>query len=88
MSGGLLANQLLRETGVEISAALVERLKKAHAAAYETRASTIRPLPGAIELWPGCRTKKFRGPSQRAGIGRPRRLLLLPLASIRMRHPS
>jgi HAD superfamily hydrolase (TIGR01509 family) len=50
MSGGLLANQLLRETGVEISAAVVERLKEHHAAAYKARASTIRPLPGAIEL--------------------------------------
>jgi beta-phosphoglucomutase-like phosphatase (HAD superfamily) len=36
MSGGLLANQLLRATGVEISAAVVERLKERHA-----RASTI-----------------------------------------------
>ena len=50
MSGGLLANQLLRETGVEISAAVVERLKQRHAAAYKARAATIRPLPGAIEL--------------------------------------
>ena len=50
MSGGLLANQLLRETGVEISAAAVERLKERHAAAYKARAGTIRPLPGAIEL--------------------------------------
>ena len=50
MSGGLLANQLLRETGVEISAAVVERLKERHAAAYKARAGTIRPLPGAIEL--------------------------------------
>jgi HAD superfamily hydrolase (TIGR01509 family) len=50
MSGGLLANQLLRETGVEISAALVERLKERHAAAHKPWANTIRPLPGAIEL--------------------------------------
>ncbi len=50
MSGGLLANQLLRETGVEISAAVVERLKERHAAAYKARAGAIRPLPGAIEL--------------------------------------
>jgi len=50
MSGGLLANQLLRETGVEISAAVVERLKQRHATAYMARAGTIRPLPGAIEL--------------------------------------
>lgn len=50
MSGGLLANQLLRETGVKISAAGVERLKQRHARAYKARAGTIRPLPGAIEL--------------------------------------
>ncbi len=50
MSGGLLANQLLRETGVEINAAVVERLKKLHAVAYKARASTIRPLPGATDL--------------------------------------
>jgi HAD superfamily hydrolase (TIGR01509 family) len=50
ISGGLLANQLLRETGVEISPAVVERLKKRHTAAYMARAGTIRPLPGAIEL--------------------------------------
>jgi HAD superfamily hydrolase (TIGR01509 family) len=50
MSGGLLANQLLRETGVEINAAVVERVKKLHAAAYKARASAIRPLPGATEL--------------------------------------
>ena len=42
MSGGLLANQLLRETGVEISAAVVERLKQRHATAYMARAGTIR----------------------------------------------
>ncbi len=50
MSGGLLANQLLRETGVEISPAVVERLKKRHSAAYMARAGAIQPLPGAIEL--------------------------------------
>ena len=40
----------MRETGVEISAAVVERLKERHAAAYKARANAIRPLPGAIEL--------------------------------------
>src|ERR1700758_558257 len=34
MSGGLFTNQLLRETGIEISAERVERLRRAHAAAY------------------------------------------------------
>jgi len=34
MSGGLFTNQLLRETGIKISAERVERLRQAHAAAY------------------------------------------------------
>ncbi len=50
MSGGLFTNQLLRETGLEISEALVERLRKAHAAAYQRHSRRIRPLPGAREL--------------------------------------
>lgn len=50
MSGGLLANQLLRETGVDISAGLVERLRQRHDAAYKGRASAVRLLPGAREL--------------------------------------
>ena len=50
MSGGLFTNQLLRETGLEISAERVERLRHAHAAAYRRHADDIRPLPGAREL--------------------------------------
>jgi len=50
MSGGLLANQLLRETGVEITAGLVEQLRQRHDAAYQLRASAVRLLPGAREL--------------------------------------
>lgn len=50
MSGGLFANQLLRETGVEISVERIERLRATHAAAYQAYASRIRPLPGAVEL--------------------------------------
>ncbi len=50
MSGGLFTNQLLRETGIEISAERVERLRQAHAAAYRQQANDIRPLPGAREL--------------------------------------
>ena len=34
MSGGLFTNQLLRETGVEISRDKVERLRQRHAEAY------------------------------------------------------
>jgi phosphoglycolate phosphatase-like HAD superfamily hydrolase len=50
MSGGLFTNQLLRETGLEISEDRVERLQRAHAAAYRRHGDTIRPLPGAREL--------------------------------------
>jgi phosphoglycolate phosphatase-like HAD superfamily hydrolase len=50
MSGGLFTNQLLRETGIEISAECVERLRRAHAAAYRQQTNRIRPLPGAREL--------------------------------------
>jgi HAD superfamily hydrolase (TIGR01509 family) len=50
MSGGLFANQLLRETALEINDTRVERLRLAHAAAYQRLAGGIRPLPGAREL--------------------------------------
>src|SRR5262249_22234726 len=50
MSGGLFTNQLLRETGVEISAERTERLRRAHASAYQRYGHQIRPLPGAREL--------------------------------------
>ncbi len=50
MSGGLFTNQLLRETGIEISVERVERLRRAHAAAYQQQTNRIRPLPGAREL--------------------------------------
>jgi HAD superfamily hydrolase (TIGR01509 family) len=50
MSGGLFTNQLLRETGIEISAERVERLRRAHTAAYRQQTNHIRPLPGAREL--------------------------------------
>src|SRR6202048_5143024 len=50
MSGGLFTNQLLRETGIEISAERVERLRHAHTAAYRQQANRVRPLPGAREL--------------------------------------
>ena len=50
MSGGLFANQLLRETGIEINDERVRRLCVAHAAAYLKGADRVRPLPGAREL--------------------------------------
>ena len=52
MSGGLFANILLRETGLEITEDRLARLREWHAEAYNRQhaASPIRPLPGAREL--------------------------------------
>lgn len=50
MSGGLVANALLRETGREVSPEEAERLRRLHAEAYRERAGLVRPLPGAREI--------------------------------------
>jgi HAD superfamily hydrolase (TIGR01509 family) len=50
MSGGLLVNMLLRETGMELDPSRMERIARAHAAAYLRRADAIRALPGARDL--------------------------------------
>jgi len=50
MSGGLLTNMLLRETGIEIDSERIERLRRLHAEAYKRRAAELQPLPGAREL--------------------------------------
>jgi HAD superfamily hydrolase (TIGR01509 family) len=50
MSGGLLVNMLLRETGVVLDAERVARIGQRHAEAYLRRAGDIRPLPGARDL--------------------------------------
>lgn len=50
MSGGLLVNALLRETGRKITMADAENLQKWHAEAYSKLVSQVRPLPGAVEL--------------------------------------
>ena len=50
MSGGLFTHQLLRETGLDIDAALIERLRQRHALGFKEQAASIRPLPGAREL--------------------------------------
>jgi HAD superfamily hydrolase (TIGR01549 family) len=50
MSGGLFANQLLRETGLDITDELLDRLRRNHASAYRDYAPSVRPLPGAVEL--------------------------------------
>jgi HAD superfamily hydrolase (TIGR01549 family) len=50
MSGGLLVNALLRETGRAITAEDAEHLQRLHAAAYARQIETVRLLPGAKEL--------------------------------------
>jgi len=50
MSGGLFTNILLRETGLALDPARIEKLQQRHAAAYRRRARDVRPLPGAREL--------------------------------------
>jgi HAD superfamily hydrolase (TIGR01549 family) len=50
MSGGLFTNMLLRETGLDLDAARIERLQRGHAEAYARRAASVRALPGAHAL--------------------------------------
>jgi HAD superfamily hydrolase (TIGR01509 family) len=50
MSGGLMANAILRETGHAVTPEEVGRLVRLHAEAYARLAGTVRPLPGAREL--------------------------------------
>jgi HAD superfamily hydrolase (TIGR01509 family) len=50
MSGGLLVNALLRETGRPVSREQTERLRQFHAEEYARLVGQVRPLPGAREL--------------------------------------
>lgn len=50
MSGGLFANQLLRETGLDPRDERTERIQQLHANAYKRYAGNVRPLPGARAL--------------------------------------
>lgn len=50
MSGGLMANAVLRETGHAVSGEEAARLLRLHAEAYARMANQVRPLPGAREL--------------------------------------
>jgi HAD superfamily hydrolase (TIGR01509 family) len=50
MSGGLFANMLLRETGMDVSIERRERLRQHHAESYRRLVAQVRPLPGAQEL--------------------------------------
>lgn len=53
MSGGLLVNMLLRETGVELDDERMARIGRRHAEAYLRRAAEVRALPGARALLDG-----------------------------------
>ena len=50
MSGGLMANAILRETGHPVTPEEAQRLRKLHAEAYGRLSSQVRPLPGARAL--------------------------------------
>ncbi len=50
MSGGLLVNAVLRETGGKMTKGLAARLSQWHGEAYAKYVSQVTPLPGAIEL--------------------------------------
>ena len=50
MSGGLMANAILRETGHAVTADEAGRLLRLHAEAYARLAGQVRPLPGAKDL--------------------------------------
>jgi HAD superfamily hydrolase (TIGR01509 family) len=50
MSGGLMANAILHETGHAVTPEEAGRLIRLHAEAYSRLAEQVRPLPGAREL--------------------------------------
>jgi HAD superfamily hydrolase (TIGR01509 family) len=50
MSGGLLVNGLLRETGHRVTVEEAQRIQRIHAEAYARHVAQVRPLPGAREL--------------------------------------
>jgi HAD superfamily hydrolase (TIGR01509 family) len=50
MSGGLLTNMLLRETGLDIDSERVDQLQRAHAVAFARYSGRVQPLPGAKSL--------------------------------------
>jgi hypothetical protein len=50
MSGGLFVSALLRETGLSLSKADIDRLQQAHAAQYVAQMDSVTALPGAREL--------------------------------------
>jgi HAD superfamily hydrolase (TIGR01509 family) len=50
MSGGLFADQLLREIADEVTPSMIKRLAEQHAEAYRRVSSSVVPLPGARKL--------------------------------------
>jgi HAD superfamily hydrolase (TIGR01509 family) len=50
MSGGLMLNALLRETGRPVSKKEAEQIQRVHARVYAEQASSLRVLPGAQPL--------------------------------------
>ena len=50
MSGGLMANAILRETGHAVTPEEAGRLRHFHGEAYKRLIKQVRPLPGANEL--------------------------------------
>jgi HAD superfamily hydrolase (TIGR01509 family) len=50
MSGGLFANILLRESGLDINKEQLDRLRNLHAECFKKYSADIVPLPGAREL--------------------------------------
>jgi HAD superfamily hydrolase (TIGR01509 family) len=50
MSGGLLVNALLRETGHSVTPEQAEQLPRFHAEVYARYVAQVRPLPGATDL--------------------------------------
>lgn len=50
MSGGLFADQLLREITEEVTSSMIKRLAEQHAEAYRRVSSSVVPLPGARQL--------------------------------------
>ncbi len=50
MSGGLFADQLLRELDRDVGSDVIDRLRERHAFAYRRLSASVVPLPGAVEL--------------------------------------
>jgi len=86
MSGGLFTNQLPRETGVEISAGLVERLQQRQPISGGQALSGF--CRAQANCCPGCRIRESLGQSQRAGVWRARLPLLELSGSIPKPDPA